>query len=96
MMRTQSKGDDFRGSDLLKEVLDLQQNKWVRPEQIAALPGKLGIRRLTHEINFLREFKALVHSIPLKAYADPEQRPRFLDAIQQALDEAIEREEENQ
>ncbi|MEE4377497.1 MAG: TyeA family type III secretion system gatekeeper subunit [Candidatus Competibacteraceae bacterium] len=92
-MRTQKNADAYRGSDLLKEVLELQQNKWIRPEQIAALPSKLGIRELTHEINFLREFKALIHAIPLKAYAEPEQRPRFLDAIQQALDEAIEREE---
>jgi hypothetical protein len=32
--------------------------------------------------------------IPLKAYAEPEQRSRLLDTIQQAMDTAIEREED--
>ena len=85
----------LRGSDLLKTVLEFQQNKWLRPEDINALSVKLGLSEIGHEINFLREFKELVRSIPLKAYADPEQRQRFLDAIQLALDDAIDREEDD-
>jgi type III secretion protein W len=84
----------LRGPDLLQEVLKLQQDKWIRPEQIAPLPARLGISELPQEISFLREFKELARIIPLKAYADPEQRPRFVDAVQLALDDAIDREEE--
>lgn len=84
-----------RGSDLLKVVLEFQQKKWLRPEDFNGLIAKLGIHGIEHEINFLREFKELVRSIPLKAYVDPEQRQRFLDAIQLALDNAIDREEED-
>lgn len=86
---------DSRGSDLLQAVLEFQQKKWLRPEDFNGLIAKLGIHGIEHEINFLREFKELVHSIPLKAYVDPEQRQRFLDAIQLALDDAIDREEED-
>ena len=85
-----------RGSDLLKTVLEFQQNKWLRPEDINALTARLGIHGIQHEINFLREFKELVRTIPLKSYPDPEQRQRFLEAIQLALDDAIEREEDDE
>lgn len=84
----------LRGSDLLKEVLDLQQNKWLRPEQISPLPTKFGITDIEQEIVFLSKFKELTRLIPLKAYTEQEQRQRLLDAIQLALDDAVEREEE--
>lgn len=83
----------FKGTDLLKEVLDLQKNKWLSPEPIKELAGKVGVRDVQEEINFLREFKELVRKVPIKAYPDPEQRTRILDAIQLALDDAIDREE---
>lgn len=82
-----------KGMMLLREILELQQTKWIRAENIVALPNKLGIVGIGHEISFLREFKELVRSIPLKAYSDPEQRPRLLDGIQEALDILISREE---
>lgn len=84
----------FKPSDLLGELLALQVQTWLRPESITPLPGKLGVREIAQEIGFLREFKELARSIPLKAYADGEQRPRLLDAIQQAMDAAIGREDE--
>jgi type III secretion protein W len=84
----------FKPTDLLGELLALQVQTWLRPESVTPLPGKLGVREIEREINFLREFKELARSIPLKAYADAEQRPRLLDAIQQAMDSAIEREDE--
>lgn len=83
----------IRSTDLLGELLDLQGQSWLRPELIAPLPARIGVCELTSEIKFLREFKDLTRMIPLKAYADTEQRPRLLDAIQQAMDSAIEREE---
>lgn len=92
--RNRASGNAFRPSELLKEVLELQQNQWLRPDLIAPLPTKLGVHEVSSEINFLREFRELARMIPIKAYSEPEQRPRLLDAIQQAMDAAIEREEE--
>lgn len=96
VQRNRALGNTYRGSQLLKDVLDLQKNQWPRPDLVAPLPTKLGVREVSGEINVLREFKELVKMIPLKAYADPEQRPRLLDAVQQAMDAAIEREEEEE
>ncbi|MTW22476.1 type III secretion system gatekeeper subunit SctW [Allochromatium palmeri] len=92
--RYRTPGCAFKPSDLLGELLALQVQTWLRPESITPLPGKLGVREIAQEIGFLREFRELARSIPLKAYADCEQRPRLLDAIQQAMDSAIEREDE--
>ncbi|EXJ15645.1 type III secretion system gatekeeper subunit SctW [Imhoffiella purpurea] len=86
-------GQGFKATDLLAELLALQGQTWLRPELIAPLPGKLGVREIETEIGFLRELKNLVRLIPLKAYADGDQRQRLLDVVQQALDGAIEREE---
>ncbi len=94
VMRNRAPDNAFRGSALLREVLDLQNNPWLRPDLIAPLLAKLGLRNVIFEINFLREFKELARMIPLKAYAEPEQRARLLDAIQQAMDSAIDREED--
>lgn len=94
--RNQVFGNAFRGSQLLRNVLELQTQPWPRPDLVAPLLVLLGIRDLRKEINFLRELKELARMIPLKAYAEPEQqRPRLLDTIQQAMDAAIEREEES-
>lgn len=92
--RYQAPGNDCCSSSLLKEILDWQHNSWLRPEEISTLSQKLGINELGIEINLLRDTKELVRMIPLKAYAEPEQRIRLIDTIQQAMDEAINREEE--
>lgn len=94
--RNRASDNAFRGSQLLKEVLELQMNPWLRPELITPLLAKLGVRDVIKAIHALREFKELARLIPLKAYPDPEQRPRLLDAIQLALDAAIQREEEEE
>jgi type III secretion protein W len=92
--RYRTPGHDYQATDLLKEVLALHTNKWPRPETIAALPTRLGQEEPAGEIHCLRDFKELVRLIPLKTYAEPEQRGRMLDTIQQALDATIEREEQ--
>lgn len=93
--RYRTPGHDYQASDLLKEVLVLQTNKWPRPESIAALPAHLGQAEPAGEVHCLRDFKELVRMIPLKTYTEPEQRGRVLDAIQQALDTTVEREEQS-
>ena len=82
------------GAALLKELLDLMQNKWLRPEQVSPIPGRMGVQAMDREIAFLREFKELARLVPLKAYADLQQRDGLVDAVQFAMDQAIEREEE--
>jgi type III secretion protein W len=81
-------------ADLLKEVIALQQDKWLRPEQVRPLPRKAGLRDIDKEIGFLRELKELMRRIPIKAYEDPGARQRLIEAVQLAMDDAIDREEQ--
>jgi type III secretion protein W len=83
-----------KGAQLLGEVLGLVEDKWTSPERINALPPQYGAGSLPDSIQFLREFRELLRAVPLKAYHDPEQRSRLLDAAQLSLDAAIEQEEE--
>lgn len=53
----------------------------------------MGIRELEAEIYFLRGLSELAREIPPKAYRDPANREKLRDAVQEALDEAIAREE---
>jgi len=84
------------GAALLKEVLTWQDDKWLNPEKVSSLPSKMGIREISQEITFLTDFKEFVRAIPPKAYPDSDQRTRTLDAIQMSLDEAIDREEDQE
>ncbi|MEI6414746.1 MAG: type III secretion system gatekeeper subunit SctW [Pseudomonadota bacterium] len=78
---------------LLGQLLTLSEKTWIHAQDIAVLPAVLGVRGIEGEINFLREFKALSRLIPLKAFTQVENREKLLDAIQGALDDAINREE---
>ncbi|MGU3841526.1 TyeA family type III secretion system gatekeeper subunit, partial [Vibrio diabolicus] len=46
------------------------------------------------KIDFFREFHKLVRAIPIDVFADEEQRQNLIQAVQKALDEAIDIEEE--
>ncbi len=78
---------------LMRTVLKLKSEKWLRSNQVIALGQDMGLRDITAEIYFLRELRELVRLIPLKAYEDPANREKLMDAVQEALDDAINREE---
>ena len=46
------------------------------------------------QIYFLQAYKELVRNLPLKLFPTDDNREKFLTAIQERLDETIEREEE--
>ncbi|CAK0749552.1 type III secretion protein W [Gammaproteobacteria bacterium] len=80
-------------AQLLGQLLALSEKTWIHNQDIAPLPVALGLRNIEGEINFLREFKGLSRLMPLKAFTQADSREKLLDAIQGALDEAINREE---
>lgn len=89
--------DSVRGGnpeELMGSVLTLADSSWVQPDQVAQIGKGLGIREPEPEIYFLREMKEMVRLIPPKIFPDADRRDRLLDAVQDALDAAIEREEE--
>jgi type III secretion protein W len=79
---------------LIGRLLELAERSWIGPEDLARLVGDLGVRRVEAEIYLLRELADIVRAVPLKVYKDMEQRERLMGGVQQALDDAIRREEE--
>jgi type III secretion system TyeA family effector delivery regulator len=77
----------------MEKILSFKEERLVQGQQILNMASAAGISDTEVKINFLREFKNLVSLIPLKSYDDVENRAKFLDAVQEALDTAIEAEE---
>jgi type III secretion regulator YopN/LcrE/InvE/MxiC len=83
-----------KAGDLMKELLPIMNESWADSQKVARLAPKLGIQsNIEAEIYFLREVTEIVRRMPAKIFAAPENRETLLLASQQALDEAIEREE---
>ena len=64
------------------------------PDDLRKLVAELGIRQVEAEIYLLRELSDLARAVPLKIYNDMDQRDRLIGAVQEALDDAIRREED--
>jgi type III secretion protein W len=80
--------------DLMGRIMALKEEQWITGNSIEGIVQSVGIRDIETRIYFLRELKNLVRDIPLKVYGDTESREKFLDAVQEAMDKAIESEEE--
>ena len=85
--------EGYSGHSLLQNLLKLQQESWLGAHQVLAIGQDMNIRELDAEIYFLRGLSELAREIPLKAYPDPANREKLRDAVQDALDDAIAREE---
>lgn len=82
------------GHQIMKDLLKLKEERFIQAAQVEKITTTLGLRDLEPKIYFLRELKETARLIPLKAYEDPANREKLLDAIQEALDDAIDLEEE--
>lgn len=79
---------------LIGQILELAERSWVGPDDLRKLVEEMRIRQLEAEIYLLRELSELVRAVPLKIYNDMDQRDRLIGAVQEALDDAIRREED--
>ena len=78
---------------LVTSLLELAEASWLSGAQVEKLVREQRLRTTEAEIYFLRELADLVRALPLKIFKEPEQRLKMVDAVQEALDKAIEQEE---
>jgi type III secretion protein W len=78
---------------LIGSLLTLAEASWIAPAQVDKLVREQGLGSTEAEIYFLREVADMARALPLKIFKDPEQRLKLVDAVQDSLDKAIEREE---
>ena len=80
--------------DVVMEVLPLREKRWIDSNKILSLADRLDLDDIEAKIYFLRELTAIVRRVSMKIYKDPEERIRLIEAVQEALDAAIEEEQE--
>lgn len=78
---------------LLQALLRTISGNWIAPSQFERLTAELGIPDGSPTIYFLTGIKQILRELPFKVYTDDAARLAVLDALQSALDAAIEREE---
>jgi type III secretion protein W len=85
----QGANPNFTATSLLRELIPLQDSKWVQSGEIRAIPEHAGLVKIEPTINFLNDLKDVIRMIPLDSYNREENRAKLTDASQQALDETI-------
>ncbi len=79
--------------ELANRVLKMKEEKWFTASVVENLADVAGMTMLDARIFFLTELKGMVRKIPIKVFDSLDQRENFLNAIQEALDISIEKEE---
>lgn len=85
--------DDYSAHDLMRELLEMTTQRYIDPERFIQITNKIGVRQSEMRIYFLTQLREKVRQIPLKLYPVPDIREKMLDALQQAMDIEISREE---
>ncbi|AIW14374.1 TyeA family type III secretion system gatekeeper subunit [Vibrio tubiashii] len=84
----------YQDSDLMADIIALVEQRWVGAEAVWKLAESMGLILVEQKIGFFRELHKLVRHIPVDVFADDEQRQNLIRAVQTALDEAVDKEEE--
>lgn len=80
--------------ELMKELVSITGEKWVGASRFASLAERFGASEIRQRIVFLSGVRGLMRDIPVDVFHDPDARQSILNAAQEALDLAIELEEE--
>ncbi|HDU8576015.1 TyeA family type III secretion system gatekeeper subunit [Vibrio antiquarius] len=84
----------YQVSNLMADVIALVEQRWASSDEIWKVSNAMELTAVQQKIDFFREFHKLVRAIPIDVFADEEQRQNLIQAVQKALDEAIDIEEE--
>ena len=84
----------YQVSNLMADVIALVEQRWVSSDEIWKVANAMELTAVEQKIDFFRDFHKLVRAIPIDVFADDEQRQNLIQAVQKALDEAIDIEEE--
>lgn len=80
--------------DLMKELIDITHEKWVSAGRLEALAIRFGAHDTDSSIALARGIRHMLNDLPPKVFPDADIRQSILSAAQEALDCAIDKEEE--
>lgn len=83
----------FQPVKLLQSMVELSSEKWLSATRFTNLSEQCGAGQVEPQIFFLTVLKSLMREMPVQVFVDMEQRQSVFQALQDALDVAIDREE---
>lgn len=81
-------------AELMRGLLDLSAEKWPSAQRFTSLSERCGARAAEPQVHFLTGIKGLLRDMPPCVFVSPDQRESVFKAAQDALDAAIDREED--
>ncbi len=88
--------EDADGLWLLRELIPLQDAKWIKPSAIEKMPQEVGLDDVERQIRFFNDLDGVVRMIPIKCFVKADSREKLLDAVRHVTDAAVQREEEEE
>lgn len=85
---------DMEPVTLMRGLVEVSGEKWVSAQRFTGLSENCGAHDPGPQIHFLTTVKALLREMPVQVFVDSEQRQALFGAVQDALDAAIDREDE--
>lgn len=80
--------------ELLGDIVDLRTKRFLGSMQIESILAKAGAPDIEREVLFLQELLTTTRNFPTALFDDEQGRMKVLDAVQEAVDKAVEREDE--
>ena len=93
-LETQHGGMRSNAVALMQDLVGVSAEKWASGTRFTGLAEKFGANGVEAQIHFLTGVKGLLKDMPVKVFADIDQRQTIFAAVQDALDTAIDREEQ--
>lgn len=78
---------------LMKSLVGLAGERWISADRFAGLTRDMQVSEVPAKISFLTRTKGILRDMPPAIFAEPESRDKLLQAVQEALDLAIEDED---
>lgn len=86
-------GGDLTPMDVLREVMSMGRESYLPQSRLEALAGRARPPDLEREVLFLQEFLSTARSFSPQLFEGPENRMKFIAALQETVDAAIARED---
>ena len=77
----------------MKDLVGISAEKWVGAARFTSIAERFGAKEPEAQIRFLTNLKSLLRDMPVQIFVDGDQRQNLFNAVQEALDAAIDREE---
>ncbi|MFR9717951.1 TyeA family type III secretion system gatekeeper subunit [Aeromonas diversa] len=81
-------------SDLMGDLIALVEKRWASVRDVELIGAALELDEVHKQVQLYQELKRLIRLLPVALFSEEEQRQNLLQCCQGALDNAIEREED--